>query len=756
MSWANIKLIYWREMVDQTRDRRTIFTIALIPLMLYPLMGIALLQLGQLMRPSAPRVWLVNIDCLPTDLPLLDAGHFSRQLGEDLELPQVCLDPFVGREPGLIDGGSAAENLFCDWSLPKDDPRQLNPWIKAQMSHRQVDAIVYFQSVGEDPSGLAMQGADVRIKPGVKVSLFYDSTDANSRLAAEQTRGVLVRWQRLIAETRLRARQITLPEIDSLQLSHQDVAESGRVEGAVWSRILPFVIAIWALMGAFYPAVDLCAGEKERGTFETLLSSPADRGEIAIGKWLTVLSFSYLTASLNLLSMSLTGMLVTAKLLDGAGFESGLSGLPSFSGFVWLLVGLIPIAAFFSAISLAVAAFARSSKEGQYYLLPLMMISLPLMMIPLLPSARLEWVTSLIPVAGLIMLLRHLLEGEFHAVLSWMVPVAAVNLGICWLSIRWVIRQFQSEVILFSGGDQISLLHWFKLQGRLRRPRHSAGTALLCAWVILICQFFSGRLMEPASSFFGFAVQTLILTGFAVGLPVLALALILAPKPWQSFRFNGCRVSVACAAVLLAIFLNPLTSWLDGWMSLLCFSGQQRPIPGGLTDSIFRQAPGWWAVLLVIAIVPAVIEEIGFRGFILSGLESLRSKWGAILLSSLFFGLAQTTIQQSPVGFFIGMILGVIALQTRSIVPCILFHAVHNCIVLLLSQTSPQVVKASPWFNGILEGTEAGGFQFGPFAGVSMTVLAIALLVWIVKFPTPAEPVGLKSAFIPAPVAHWG
>ena len=74
-----------------------------------------------------------------------------------------------------------------------------------------------------------------------------------------------------------------------------------------WSKILPFLLLIWALTGAFYPAVDLCAGEKERGTLETLLSSPAERSEIVGGKLLTVMLFSMATAVLNCLSMGVTG-----------------------------------------------------------------------------------------------------------------------------------------------------------------------------------------------------------------------------------------------------------------------------------------------------------------------------------------------------------------------------------------------------------------------------------------------------------------
>ena len=118
--------------------------------------------------------------------------------------------------------------------------------------------------------------------------------------------------------------------------------------------------------GSVYPAIDLCAGEKERGTFETLLSSPAARSEIAIGKLFTVISFSMATSILNLLSMAFTGMFVMSRIGTSMGGSGLPLGAPPMACIGWLLLALIPISALFSAVALAAAAFARSSKEGQY------------------------------------------------------------------------------------------------------------------------------------------------------------------------------------------------------------------------------------------------------------------------------------------------------------------------------------------------------------------------------------------------------
>src|SRR5262249_52817909 len=129
------------------------------------------------------------------------------------------------------------------------------------------------------------------------------------------------------------------------------------------AKILPVILVMWSLAGALYPAVDLCAGEKERGTMETLIISPASREEIVWGKFLTIWVFSAATALLNLLSMGLT----TWQFTLWSNLPGGTVNLASLA---WSVLLLLPLSAFFSALSLAVGAYARSTKEGQYYLMP--------------------------------------------------------------------------------------------------------------------------------------------------------------------------------------------------------------------------------------------------------------------------------------------------------------------------------------------------------------------------------------------------
>src|SRR4029079_11855408 len=282
-----------------------------------------------------------------------------------------------------------------------------------------------------------------------------------------------------------------VPSIPPSGVPRTAVAEPVQARAAVWSKILPFVLMIWALTGAFYPAIDLCAGEKERGTLETLLSSPAARSEIVWGKLLTVMTFSMATSLLNLTSMTATGTFIVGQIQKMGAARLPLEvGPPPLMAMFWLVLALVPVSALFSALSLAIAAFARSSKEGQYYLMPLLMISLPLMMLPVLPAAELDLGFSLIPLSGLLLLLRALIEGQYFDALRFSIPVVGVTAVCCLLAIRWAIDQFNNESVLFRESERFGLGVWIRHLVRDREDTPTVGEALLCGVLLLVIHFF--------------------------------------------------------------------------------------------------------------------------------------------------------------------------------------------------------------------------------------------------------------------------
>src|SRR5690606_35527915 len=94
--------------------------------------------------------------------------------------------------------------------------------------------------------------------------LFYNGASAKSQLAHDRVSSVLRQWSEAIGRKNLADSKLPVEALQPFEISYSDIAAPQQKSAAMWSKILPFVLLIWALTGAFYPAIDLCAGEKER------------------------------------------------------------------------------------------------------------------------------------------------------------------------------------------------------------------------------------------------------------------------------------------------------------------------------------------------------------------------------------------------------------------------------------------------------------------------------------------------------------
>jgi len=332
--------------------------------------------------------------------------------------------------------------------------------------------------------------------------------------------------------------------------------------------------------------------------------------------------------------------------------------------------------------------------------MPLMLVSLPLVTLPLLPSARLDLGTSLVPVTGLVLWLRQLIEGQYGDALRYAAPVVAVTAGCCWLATRWAVRQFQTESVLFREGERVGLRLWLRHMIRDRGETPSVAEALLCGLLILLVTFFAG--LRPVrlavwNDFVRIVATTQL--GLVAG-PALIMTVFLVRSPRQTLLLTVPRVWTMPAAFLLAVALHPLV--------LLLAQGIAATYP--LTEDTLRrladltqvaQRAEIWQLLLVVALTPAICEELAFRGFILSGLRHLGSRWAAVAISSLLFGVTHGLLQQSLSAVAVGFVIGYVALQTNSLLPGAIFHFTHNALSLLAGRITPDLVEQHPWLDWV-------------------------------------------------------
>ena len=724
MNWTNVKLILCREIRDQLRDRRTLFMIAVLPMLLYPLLGMSFFQIAQFMREQSTTVLVVGAKNLSDLPPLIENGQFDGRLfGEPDEANLLKLN-FAPDEPR--GGGQRLSDQQAE--------------ARAAVEAGKYDAAVYFPPDFADQLEAVRQAIQDRtdaargdgqreeaVEPEVPLQVpspevIYTTATEKSHVTFLRLSAVLRRWTEEIGKTNLAAGGVPASAAKPFEVRTADVAdETGHRGAAIWSKVLPILLLVWAMTGAFYPAVDLCAGEKERGTLETLLSSPAERSEIVLGKLLTIMLFSMATAALNLISMGITGWLLLARLEQ--------FGAPPAMAIVWLSLALVPVSALFSALCLALAAFARSTKEGQYYLMPLLLVTMPLVVLPMAPGVELNLGNSLIPITGVVLLLRSALEGNHWEAIQFLPPVVAVTLGACLLSIRWAVEQFNSESVLFREGERLDVALWLRhlLQDRQSTP--TVAGAVFCGVVILLVRFFMSSAMPLPSGFRSFAVLAVVTQLVVVATPALLMTIMLTRSPRQTLLLGPPPWLTLPAAAALAIVLHPCMHGLQIVVTRLYPPSPQMMDFLRLVQKMIGGG-SFWQVVLIVAVLPAICEELAFRGFILSGFRHLGHKWRAIVYSALFFGLSHAVLQQSLIACLVGVVIGLLAVQSGSIWPCIIFHMIHNALGVTTSKITPHMLERWTALRHLVSPAEEGGMLFHWPVVLISALAALALLVW--------------------------
>lgn len=634
MQWANIKLIFRREIRDQLRDRRTMFMIVVLPVLLYPALGLGMVQLTLRFGQEQRTVAVVGADRLEgAPAPLLDR-----------ERNRFAADLF--RSPAAA---AALELKFLDdWS-----PEDLH-------AKRYDAALVLPRNAGS----LLKDGEQVPIR------VIYNGIDDDSLIAHRAIVSILERWQdRLLAERMKQlgrspsfAAPLAIDEHDS------DVSTAQQRSGTAWGKIVPFILVMMALTGAFYPAIDLCAGEKERGTMETLLITPASRGEIVLGKFLCVFSFSVATTIFNLVSMGLTFDQLASAIRSQVQSSAEAFAAPGPAAIFWMLVLMLPLAGFFAALCMALAVFARSSKEGQYYLMPVLLVVTPLVFLTLAPGVELNPFYSLVPVTNVALLLRTLLLNEYEKAMVYLVPVMAPTVLYGYLALRYAVEQFNREEVLFREAEPFNLRLWVRQLLRDKEPTPTAGEAWFCYVLMLLLLWYSQGRLPPTLG--AVAVQQLAMIGF----PAVLLSLLLTSSPRRTLALRTPAWRPALLAVLLVPALHPVAAtWGERIKDLMPPS---EAMTRALEDLLGDAGP--LERFLVLALVPAVCEELAFRGFILAGLLRKHPPGRAILISAVLFGVFHMVPQQMVVASILGVVLAMTATRTGSVYPGMLLHALHN------------------------------------------------------------------------------
>jgi sodium transport system permease protein len=248
---------------------------------------------------------------------------------------------------------------------------------------------------------------------------------------------------------RLAAKSVPESILKPFQVKQENVAPPEKVSGAIFGGIIGYMVILLCLQGGMYPAIDLTAGEKERGTMETILSSPISRMHLVLGKFFLVLTAALATAALSVLSMGIS-FNVLSKYTSKPGAQSEAADLVLHLGLKTVLsvfLMALPLAVLFSAALMTVALFAKSYKEAQSYIAPMMFIVIIPAVASMLPGVELSPKLSLIPILSTSLLCKELVAGTYH----WNY-IAIIFLSACVyasVALFLAIKMFQRESVLF-------------------------------------------------------------------------------------------------------------------------------------------------------------------------------------------------------------------------------------------------------------------------------------------------------------------
>lgn len=686
--FSRINTIWRKELIDTLRDRRTLVAMVLVPMVLYPALMLGSMQAleVQVSQLQTER-YDIGVGDQQTERWLrrvIDSDPARREVSANLpaeERIDAEHQPDAAQETAAHGGGRKQAARSRALRKPPD--------YRILVISGIVDAV----RGGTLHCGVVLHGPPPSIDRGgsAQIQLLYNETSIRSDIAASGLAGILERNNQSLLEARLKKHNLEQTFVHPLLVEENNVATEKQMTGSALGKILPLILIMMTLTGAIYPAIDLTAGERERGTLETLMVAPVPTLELIAGKFVVVTFIGLLSAVLNLLSIGGTVILggVGSALMPGAQLNFPISALPL------ILLMLVPLAVMFSALLLAVCSFARSFKEAQNYIVPVMMAAMIPGVVGVLPGTQLQGPVTIMPVANIVVLSRELLSGNTVSGFEILVVFLSTTLY-AGAAVAVAAKLFGQEAVLFADSGSVKTL----FQRKFFKPRltPNTATALLTLVVVYTLNFYLQSATRNAGVVEGFPF---LLSLSATLLALLVIGPMLTTQYVRADLRQTFRLTTAPAEAWIAAMCFGFSTWV---LVLKWFVIQQQFLKmDEYTTSMFEEALSWTAsyspVILVffLAVVPAICEELFFRGFALSGMRSGLNAIAAVLIVSLAFGMSHYSAHRLVPTAALGLLFGILVVRFGSIWPAMLAHAMHNGISLLASRSD----GLKPWLDNL-------------------------------------------------------
>jgi sodium transport system permease protein len=401
MMWT----IAQKELLSTIRDRRAIISSLLIPLLILPVMMLGLpLALGGLFEREQATV---------TQVGVLGLEYLDDTLKSNLETQNLQLVLSKTPEKDVLEG------VFdIALEVPAHFTEALN-------------------------------------NNAAKLKLYSKKGNIKSELNARKIEDAVNTFRQTIVKERLQEAGLDEAILEPVTLETIDASTKAERSSGQLAWLIPFFIAIWTLSGGQVTAIDATAGEKERGTLESLLVAPVKRIEIVLGKFLATMCFGLAASCMAILGYVLSGLLlknIFSKQLgqDGNEIVSMLGGSLDINlgGLLLLIISALLLSGLVASLLIGITMYARSFKEAQSYVAPLSF----LLILPVLGLQFSDFFGSnpwvyLVPMLNVLLLMNDVVRGKLELLpllLTW-----GSLIGFTALLLDFAYRNFRREGVIF-------------------------------------------------------------------------------------------------------------------------------------------------------------------------------------------------------------------------------------------------------------------------------------------------------------------
>lgn len=630
MNWGVLRLLYIHEMRMLLRSRRAVVAAVVIPAIVMPLMiaGSRYSQKqGQERMENTVFTYAIKGAWVEHARALIENTRHSEEF-RTFQIREIETDD----APAALDSG--ALHFYINTLTSPE---------AAELARRNLP-----------PPGAAnsIPAGDV---PGIQI-VYRGNQDLSNRGAARMMD--LLRFARRVQSySTLLERGFPSHPDGILAMTAQNVATESQTSGSTAGRFFTVLLVMWIVTAGSIAATDIIAGEKERGTLETLITTAAGRTEIVIAKQLTICSVALSITFIQVLNALVYIHFELIALPPG--FALHLSTVDV----LYLFALFAPTAAAISAALLIISAYARTYKEAQMHFFPMYFAVLVPALASVLPGIRLRSIIMLVPVANVSVAAREVLIGRPDPLMiAGTVAVMTFTAGILIrFSAKLLVREdivvpAQTEQTSIIGGEPLfrrRVFQWFAVMWAVMFAASSN-----VSWLQNVT---AQLLFNEVGIFVGCSL--LMIRRYRLNLrEVLGIHRI----PWSVWV--AILMAVPAGQVVAHAFFRLVDTVIPTSDALL----------KEFTNQIAPQALPVWQMYLLMAVLPGICEEFAFRGLLLHGLKRRFHPVVVCLLVGAIFGVFHYTLFRIAPTAFLGVILTAIALMTGSVLPGVLFHAASN------------------------------------------------------------------------------